>query len=143
MRDHDNINNQLLQPDHDSIGPSASSSAAHDTLTTTTSENLEKTSGRWTKNKITLLLDYVKKNCILTTARGLNLKKLEFNKARTVVKSKDANECHYKCGHVHIVINYINFNYLSVLQLCAIYKAVLQWDKKSGSGWHDDYSANA
>ena len=45
MRDHDNVNNQLLQPDHDLIGPSASSSAAHDTLTTTTSENLEKTSG--------------------------------------------------------------------------------------------------
>ena len=77
------------------------------------------------------------------TVRCLNLKKSEFNKAHTVVKSKDANQCHYKWGHVCIVINYVDFDYLSILQLCAIYKAVLQWDKMSGSGWHDDYSANA
>ena len=28
-------------------------------------------------------------------------------------------------------------------KLCSIYKAISQWDKKSGSGWHDDYGANA
>ena len=54
MTDHDN-NTQLPQPDHDLMDPSASSSAAHDTPTTSTSEKLEKTSGQWTKNKIKLL----------------------------------------------------------------------------------------
>ena len=71
------------------------------------------------------------------------MKESEFNKAHTVVKSKNVNQYHYKWGHVCIVINYIDFDYLFILQLCAIYKAVLQWDKKSGSGWHDDYGANA
>ncbi|KAF8805532.1 hypothetical protein BYT27DRAFT_7224832 [Phlegmacium glaucopus] len=128
MRDHDN--NTTTQPpqlDPDLMNPSASSSTAHDTpATTSTSENLEKTSGQWTKNEIGLPLDYIEGNCILTTGRGLNLKKLEFNKARTMMKLKDANQCHYKWGH-----------------LCTIYKVILQWDKKSGSGWHDDYGANA
>ena len=30
-----------------------------------------------------------------------------------------------------------------VYKLCSIYKAISQWDKKSGSGWHNDYGANA
>ena len=42
----------------------------------------------------------------------------------------------------YFIIN-VDFHYLSILQLCTIYKVILQWDKKSGSGWHDDYSANA
>ncbi len=30
-----------------------------------------------------------------------------------------------------------------LLQLVSTYKACSTWDKKSGSGWHDDYGANA
>jgi hypothetical protein len=50
------------------------------------------------------MFNYVKENCILTTARGLNIKKSEFDKARDTVKSKDAAQCHYKWGHVDIFI---------------------------------------
>jgi hypothetical protein len=110
MREHDYENDtttQSPQLDHDSTHPSASSSTANDTpATTSTSENLDKTSGRWTENEIKLLLDYVEENCTLTTARGLNLKKSEFNQAHATVKSKDANQCHYKWGHVHILFFY-------------------------------------
>jgi len=92
MRDHNNNNNNTSTgpQDHDSIDLSASASN-HDTPdTTSTSENTEKTNSWWTENEINLLLDYIEANCILTTARGLNLKKSEFNKARAMVKSKDA-----------------------------------------------------
>ena len=51
-----------------------------------------------------LLLDYVKENCTLTTAQGLNLKKLGFNKVHKIVKSKDMSQCHYKWGHVCIIL---------------------------------------
>ena len=120
MRDHDNNNNNTThspQLDHDSTNPSqASSSTTHDApATASTSENLDKTSGRWTKNKIKLLLDYVEGNCTLMTARGLNLKKSEFNKAHAMVKSKDAGQCHYKWGHVRIVIINDCFHDLSML----------------------------
>ena len=30
-----------------------------------------------------------------------------------------------------------------VRKLCGIYKAISLWDKKSGSGWHEDYGVNA
>jgi hypothetical protein len=30
-----------------------------------------------------------------------------------------------------------------VRKLCGIFKAISLWDKKSGSGWHDDYGVNA
>jgi hypothetical protein len=53
-------------------------------------------------DEIHLLLDYVEANCVLTTVRGLNLKKVHFNKARDMVKTKDAGQCHYKWGHVHL-----------------------------------------
>ena len=120
MRDHDD-NNDTTGPDHDSTNPSASSST-HDTpAITSTSENVEKTSGQWTENEVKLLLDYVEANCVLTTARGLNMKKSEFNKARTMVKSKDASQCHYKWGHVCIFIIDENFYQLSsVIAMCHI-----------------------
>jgi hypothetical protein len=93
--------------DHDSTNFSASSST-HDTPAIISTENIEKTnasaSGRWTENEISLLLDYVEANCVLKTARGLSLKKSEFNKARATVKSKDAGQCHYKWGHVRIFV---------------------------------------
>jgi len=107
MRDHniDNNNNTTTSTgpeDYDSTNFSASSTT-HDTPTTTnTSENIEKTNSRWTENEVNLLLEYVEANCILTTARGLNMKKSEFNKARAMVKSKDASQCHYKWGHVSV-----------------------------------------
>jgi len=31
----------------------------------------------------------------------------------------------------------------SIQKLCKTYKAASLWDKKSGSGWHDDYGVNA
>ena len=30
-----------------------------------------------------------------------------------------------------------------IYKLCSIYKAISQWDEKSGSGWHDIFGANA
>ena len=65
----------------------------------------EKTSGRWTDSEVHLLLDYVEANCILTTPRGLNLKKTDFKKAHDMVKSKDAAQCHYKWGHVRTSVS--------------------------------------
>ena len=106
MRNHDNDNDDDAQTagDYESTNFTVSSST-HDTpATASSSENIEKTSSRWTENEIKLLLDYVEANCVLTTARGLNLKKSEFNKAHATVKSKDANQCHYKWGHVCIFL---------------------------------------
>ena len=69
-----------------------------------TSSSSGKASGHWTDQEITLLLNYVEAHCSLNTSRGLNLKKSQFNKARDTVKSKDASQCHYKWGHVHVCI---------------------------------------
>jgi hypothetical protein len=106
MQDHsDNNNHTTAQTteDPDSTNFSASPST-HDTPASISAENIEKSSGRWTESEITLLLDYVETNCVLKTARGLNLKKSEFNKAHATVKSKDAAQCHYKWGHVCIFL---------------------------------------
>ena len=91
MQNHDDSTTQNPQG-HDLTHYSALSST-HDTLaTTSTVGTAEKTSGWWTEQEIDLLLNYVERNSILTTA---------------------------------------------------IYKVVSLWDKKSGSGWHDNYGANA
>ena len=103
MRDHCDDNNTTAQ-DHNSTNFSASSSTQDTPASVSTSENIEKTSGRWTESEIALLLDYVEANCVLMTARGLSLKKSEFNKARATVKSKDAAQCHYKWGHVRFFV---------------------------------------
>ncbi|KAF8221168.1 hypothetical protein L208DRAFT_1329698, partial [Tricholoma matsutake] len=126
MWDHCDDNNTAQTTDHNSTNFSASSSTQETPSNISTSENSEKSSGRWTESEITLLLDYVEANCVLTTPQGLNLKKSEFNKACATVKSKDASQCHYKWGH-----------------LCTTYKAILEWDKRSGLGWNDSYGANA
>ena len=93
--------------------------STHDTqpTTTSTSESIKKTSSQWTDNEITLLLNYVESNCTLTTAKGLTLKKSEFNKACATVKSKDATQCHYKWGQVCVfqVIIIYYLHYLSEL----------------------------
>jgi len=104
MWDHDH--NTTAEPTEDHVLTNISAlSSTHDTPTTTSaSENIENTSSQWTEDEIHLLLDFVKANCILMTARGLNLKKSEFNKARATVKSKDANQCHYKWSHVCILL---------------------------------------
>jgi hypothetical protein len=143
MWDHNN--NDTSTQDHSNPSSHSASTSTHNTqpATTSTSESNKKASGRWTDDEIKLLLDYVESNCTLTTARGLTLKKSEFNKASTTVKSKDATQCHYKWGQVRILIINYGFHRLSGLQLCSIYKAISQWDKKSGAGWHDDYGANA
>ena len=105
MRDHNyNNNTAQTQQDHNSTNLSAST---YDTPpTTSTSETIEKStdSGQWTETAIKLLLDYVKENCTLTTAQGLNPKKSEFNKAHEIVKLKDMSQCHYKWGHVCIIL---------------------------------------
>ena len=72
-----------------------------------TSSSSGKVSSCWTDQEITLLLNYVEVHCSLNTSRGLNLKKSQFNKARDMVKSKDALQSHYKWGHVCILV-YIN-----------------------------------
>ena len=118
MQTHDNSTPQNPQ-DHDSTQYSTlSSDSAHDTQAISSTQaqavgTTEKTSGRWTDQEIFLLLDYVEKNSILTTARGLNLKKSEFNKACDVVKSKDPGQCHYKWNHVSIsLLTRTPFTYL-------------------------------
>jgi hypothetical protein len=104
MRDHDNDNNITGPQDHDSINLTASSST-HDTpATTSTLENVEKTSW-WTEDEVNRLLDYIKANCILTTAQGTNMKKSEFNKAQAVVKLKNVAQCHYKWGHISTLLS--------------------------------------
>jgi hypothetical protein len=90
--------------DETTTGARNPQSSTHDILAETTGSAAEKTSGRWTTDEINLLLDYIEANCVLTTARGLNLKKSQFNKARDTVKTKDAGQCHYKWGHVCIFI---------------------------------------
>jgi hypothetical protein len=93
MQDHCDSNKMTAQ-DHNSTNFSTSSSTRDTPASVSTSENIEKTSGRWTESEVVLLLDYVKENCVLMTARGLSLKKSEFNKACAMVKSKDAAQCH-------------------------------------------------
>jgi hypothetical protein len=68
-----------------------------------------KTSGRWTDQEISLLLDYIEAKGLLNTTRGLTLKKAQFTQAHEFVKSKDAMQCQYKWGHVRIrmIIDYI------------------------------------
>jgi hypothetical protein len=143
MQDHDN--NDTTTQDHSDPSSHSASTSTHNIqpTTTSTSESNKKANGRWTNDEIKLLLNYVESNCTLTSTRGLTLKKSEFNKARTTVKSKDAAQGHYKWGQVHILLINHGFHHLSWLQLCSVYKAIDQWDKKSGCGWHDDYGANA
>jgi len=113
MRDHDDNDNTTTQAPHDST---TASSSTHDTpATTSTAENVEKSSSRWSEDEVKLLLDYIEANCVLRSARGLNLKKSEFNKARDTVKTKDANQCHYKWGHVCTLIIHESFHCLSRL----------------------------
>jgi len=68
------------------------------------SNNASSTSGRWSHKEIQLLLDYVKANCVFTTAKGINLKKSEFSQACNTVKTKTAAQCHYKWGHVSVFV---------------------------------------
>lgn len=97
--------------DYESTNPSTST---HDSFATTSmSENTEKSNNRWTDHEVKQLLDYVAANCTLTTGRGLSLKKSEFSKVRATIKSKDANQCHYKWGHVRIFLIDKGFHYLS------------------------------
>jgi hypothetical protein len=109
MRDHDNDNDSTAQTagDHDStnISTSTTQNTVDTPATASTSGNIERTSNRWTDDEIKLLIDYVEANCTLTTTRGLVLKKSEFNKARTTVKTKDAGQCHYKWTHVGIFLS--------------------------------------
>jgi hypothetical protein len=113
MRDNTDDSNSTpaappLNPhDADSVYYSSASSSLHtftQTATTSNTEGSEKTSGQWTTDEILLLLEYVRENCVLTTMKGLNLKKTEFNKAREVVKTKDVGQCQYKWGHVHSIL---------------------------------------
>jgi hypothetical protein len=66
--DNDNDAPAQTAGDYESTNFSASSSTHNTPATASTSENIEKTSGQWTKNEIKLLLNYVEANCVLTTA---------------------------------------------------------------------------
>ena len=93
--DTGNNNHNLQEP--------GNASSSHTSNPADTSSNSWKASGCWTDQETSLLLDYVEAHCPLNTSRGLNLKKTHFNKAREVVKSKDASQCYYKWGHVHML----------------------------------------
>lgn len=109
-------------------------------VSTSTSESI-KTTGRWTDDEIRLLLDYVESNFTFTSAGGSSLGRDSFKNAHAL-KTKDSNQCQYKWRQVCILIINIGFHHLSALQLCGTYKAISQWDKKSGCGWHDMLGAN-
>ena len=100
MLNHDDSTTTQNPQDHDSTHYSALSSTNDTLATPSTAGSAEKTGGRWNDQEINLLLNYVEQNCTLTTSRGTNLKKSDFNKARDTVKSKDTAQCHYKWGHV-------------------------------------------
>ena len=118
-QDNNNTGTGTLQDHGCDLSDHSALTLTHDTqpTTTSTSESIKKTSSWWTDNEITLLLNYVELNCTLTTARGLTLKKSEFNKACATEKSKDATQCHYKWGQVHVfqVIIIYYLHYLSEL----------------------------
>ena len=112
------MRNQRNQ-DNSTTGTQAQNQQDHDsTLSSTTnaSGTSEKNNGRWTEQEIQLLLDYIEQNLILTTARGLNLKKYEFNNARNMIKLKDASQCHYEWGKVSILLinNLVYTDFLSI-----------------------------
>ena len=91
--------------------------STHDTsypADTSSNSGKANTTGRWTDQEITLLLDYIEAHCPLSTSRGLSLKKTQFNKARDTVKSKDASQCHYKWGHVRIS-HCLGFKFISLI----------------------------
>ncbi len=113
MRDHSDHDTTPPNPqDTDSYCASSSAHNIPQAATTSNTEHSEKTSGRWSNHEIMLLLDYVEENCTLTTARGLNLKKSEFNKARDSVRTKDTGQCHYKWGHVCTSVDCYRFRIL-------------------------------
>ena len=150
MQDHNDYNTTTTAQDYDPDHSQAASTSTHNATqpaTTSTSESMKKSSGQWTDNEVKLL-NYVESNCTLTTARGLTLKKSEFNKACATVKLKDANQCHYKWGQVCIFIISDGFHYLSALLWFITYVQYTKQfhsgtkSKKSGSDWHDNYGAN-
>jgi hypothetical protein len=112
MRSHSNDTNAPISHDNESL---ASSSNQITPAATSMAESSEKTSGRWTDDEVKLLLNYVEAKCTLTTARGLNLKKSQFNEACEWVKTKDAGQCHYKWGHVGVSVIDKGFDCLSSL----------------------------
>jgi hypothetical protein len=109
------IQYSALQVDDDSdiINSDSGSDSDMDENNTVNTEDpadtFGKSSGRWTDQEISLLLDYIEAKGLLNTTRGLTLKKAQFTQAQELVKSKDAMQCHYKWGHVHIrmIIDYI------------------------------------
>ena len=52
-------------------------------------------------------------------------------------------QCHYKWNNVCISAIYKRLILLTVWKICAIYDAIAHWDKKSRSGWHNQYGVNA
>ena len=127
MQDHDDDSITQNTQDYDSTHHSASSSTPNTLATTSTTGIAEKTTGQWTDEEVMLLLNYVEQNSTLTTARGLNLKKSEFNKAREVVESKDAAQCRYKWKHVR-------FFYQRILQLLIYHHSYVQSTRLFRSG---------
>ena len=88
MLNHDDSTTTQNPQTHDLTHYSASSSTNDTLATPSTARSAEKTGGRWNNQGINLLLNYVKQNCTLTTSRGTNLKKSDFNKAHDTVNRK-------------------------------------------------------
>jgi hypothetical protein len=110
LLDHNTMDDNNSE-DHNNLQETSHSdfSSTHDTSNlgpayASSNSGKANASGRWTDQEIILLLDYVEAHCPLSTTRGLNMKKTQFNKARDTIKSKDASQCHYKWGHVCIYI---------------------------------------
>jgi hypothetical protein len=116
MDDHHDDGSTTQNPqDHDSTNHSTLSSTNDTLATTSVVETAEKSSKQWTEHEIDLLLQYVEQNCVLTTPRGLNLKKTDFNRASNMIKTKDAGQCKYKWGSVSIFIIDKRPDYLSII----------------------------
>lgn len=113
--DYDMNDNNLTNLQQDASTSQSDFTSFHDTHTSNPaniSSSSGKTSGRWTDQEIALLLDYVEAHCPFNSAKGVNLKKTHFNKARDTIKSKDAAQCHYKWNNVCISAIYKGLSYL-------------------------------
>jgi hypothetical protein len=118
MLDHDmdidDPDDQILQDNLASHSGSLATSTHNPTVADTSQASSSEKTSHWTDHEITLLLDYIEASCVLNTTRGLTLKKSEFNKAHNTVKSKDPSQCHYKWGHVRVLLYIIG----DVTDLC-------------------------
>jgi hypothetical protein len=111
MADHEGNNTSALGNSTNSTTAQAHSQAS--TATSSTNNPSSISGGRnWTPDEIWLLLRFVEANCVFTAAKGINLKKSEFNKASEVVTTRTGAQCHTKWGRVSGFVIDKHFYYL-------------------------------